>query len=494
MKHRHDMPFGARYGPGETRFRLWAPACEHVQLELGRDSPLKVAMERAGDGWHEATVRGVQRNAAYAFRVSADQPAVPDPASRANPWDVRGPSVVVDPEAYEWRDEGWRGRPWHEAVLYEMHVGTFTREGTFSAAIARLDALRDCGITALELLPVADFAGLRGWGYDGVLPFAPESTYGTPEDLKGFVDAAHARGLMVLLDVVYNHFGPEGNFVHAYAPQFFNERHRTPWGAAINFDGDDAHTVRDFFVHNALYWIEEFRFDGLRLDAVHAIADDSAKHIVSGIAEAIAQGPGRERHVHLVLENDANSARLLGPGQASAQWNDDMHHALHVILTGEGTGYYTDYADAPLRHLGRTLAEGFAYQGEESRHRGGERRGEPCAHLSLTAFVSFLQNHDQVGNRAMGDRLHALVPPGRLRLARAVMLLAPSVPMLFMGEEYGETAPFLYFCDFHGDLADAVGAALGRQIGSRHFIPSGRFADRAWRGMVIRTSTSWQPK
>ena len=472
------MPFGAAYAPDATRFRLWAPACDAVRLELGGREP--VPMSPLEGGWHEARVRDVRPGAEYAFCLPDAKSPVPDPASRFNPSDVHAPGVVIDPEAYEWRDDGWRGRPWHEAVICELHVGTFTPEGTFAAAIERLDHLRDCGITALELLPVADFSGARGWGYDGVLPFAPDSAYGTPEDLKRLVDAAHARGLMVLLDVVYNHFGPDGNYLHAYAPQFFNERHRTPWGAAINFDGEHAQAVREFFVHNALYWIEEYRFDGLRLDAVHAIADDSPKHLVTEIAEAIARGPGRERHVHLVLENDANAARLLGPGQATAQWNDDAHHALHVLLTGERTGYYRDYAESPRRHLGRTLAEGFAYQGEASRHREGERRGEPSTHLPLTSFVTFLQNHDQIGNRAFGDRLISLAPRERLRLARAVMLLAPSVPMLFMGEEYGDTAPFLYFCDFHGDLAHAV-----REGRRREFAAFPEFADERAREAIL---------
>jgi malto-oligosyltrehalose trehalohydrolase len=337
MKHRHDMPFGASFGRGETRFRLWAPACERVRLELAGREP--VPMAAIEDGWHEAVVAGVMPGAEYEFCLPGRDEPVPDPASRANPADVHGPSVVVDPEAYEWRDDGWRGRPWNEAVVYELHVGTFTPEGTFAAAIERLDHLRDCGVTAVELLPVAAFAGARGWGYDGVLPFAPDAAYGAPEDLKRLVDEAHARGLMVLLDVVYNHFGPDGNYLHAYAPQFFNEAHRTPWGAAINFDAAGSRTVRDFFIHNALYWIEEYRFDGLRLDAVHAIADDSPKHVVVEMAEAIARGPGRERHVHLVLENDANAASLLGPGRATAQWGDDTHHALHVMATGERAGY-----------------------------------------------------------------------------------------------------------------------------------------------------------
>ena len=474
------MPFGAQFGPGATRFRLWAPACERVRLEVGaRTGARALEMRPAAGGWHEIEVPGVKAGSEYAFQVAEGKPAVPDPASRSNPRDVHARSVVVDPEAYEWRIEDWRGRPWHEAVLYELHVGTFTPEGTFAAAIARLDHLRDAGITAIELLPVADFAGRRGWGYDGVLPFAPDAAYGPPGDLKRLIDAAHERGLMILLDVVYNHFGPDGNHLRAYAPQFFNERHQTPWGAAINFDGGEARTVRDFFVHNALYWIEEYRFDGLRLDAVHAIADDSPTHIVSEIAEAVARGPGLERQVHLVLENDDNSAALLGAGQATAQWNDDAHHALHVLVAGERAGYYGDYADAPLRHLGRTLTEGFAYQGEASRHRKGEPRGEPSSHLPPSAFIAFLQNHDQIGNRAMGDRLTTLVAPERLALARAVLLLSPPVPMLFMGEEYGETAPFLYFCDFHGELADAV-----REGRRREFAAFPEFADPAAREAI----------
>jgi malto-oligosyltrehalose trehalohydrolase len=451
MKRRHDMPFGAQHDADATRFRLWAPACETVALELDGKS---LRMETRDGGWHELTVPGLPPGSTYGFRVG--QIVVPDPASRSNPSDVNAPSAVVDPTAYEWHDDAWRGRPWHEAVVYEMHVGTFTPEGTFAAAAARLDYLADLGITAVEMMPIADFAGRRGWGYDGVLPFAPDAAYGAPEDLKRFVDEAHRRGLMVLLDVVYNHFGPEGNYLRDYAPQFFNAAHRTPWGDAINFDGEHSRPVRDFFVHNALYWIEEFRFDGLRLDAVHAIADDSPKHIVAEIAETVAAGPGRERQLHVVLENDANRASLIGRRRATAQWNDDAHHALHVLLAGERDGYYEDYADAPARHLARTLAEGFAYQGEPSVHRDGEKRGEPSTHLPLTAFVPFLQNHDQAGNRPLGERLSVLAPPERLRLAAATLILAPSVPMLFMGEEFGATTPFLYFCDFHGELAKAV--------------------------------------
>ena len=481
MRRVHEMPFGARYDAGATRFRLWAPACAEVTLELGREDPRAIAMTAEAGGWHAAVVENVRPGDAYAFRVKGDGPAVPDPASRFNPWDVNAPSAVVDPLAYEWRDAGWKGRPWSEAVIYEMHVGTFTREGTYAAAIGRLDYLADLGVTALELMPLSDFAGTRNWGYDGVLPFAPDASYGTPEDLKRFVDAAHARGLMVLLDVVYNHFGPEGNHLHPYAPQFFNEAHKTPWGAAINFDGEHAPTVREYFVHNALYWIEEFHLDGLRMDAVHAIADDSPLHIVHEIAEAIASGPGLERHVHLVLENEANRARLLERDRpaAAAQWNDDSHHAFHVLVTGETDGYYADYAERPGWQLGRTLAEGFAYQGDPSIVRKGEPRGEPSAHLPHEAFVNFIQNHDQVGNRALGERIFMLGPKPALRLASAAYLLAPTIPMLFMGEEFGATTPFLFFCDFHGELADAV-----RDGRRREFSSFERFADPAAREAI----------
>ncbi|HEY5636088.1 MAG TPA: malto-oligosyltrehalose trehalohydrolase [Burkholderiales bacterium] len=456
------MPFGASLQPGGgTRFRLWAPGVAQVDLELeGKAGRARLALDPAPDGWHEVTAEA-SPGTRYRFRVG-ESLAVPDPAARFAPQDVHGPSEVIDPRAYDWRDEGWRGRPWHEAVLYELHVGAFTPEGTFAAARARLPELAALGITAIELMPVADFPGARNWGYDGVLPFAPDASYGRPEDLKALVDDAHALGLMVLLDVVYNHFGPEGNYLHAYCPEFFNPAHHTPWGAAINFDGPDNATVRAYCIHNALYWIGEFRFDGLRLDAVHAIRDDSSPHIVESIAQALREGPGRERAVHLVLENEANQARYLARDAAgrvrcaTAQWNDDVHHAWHVLLTGETDGYYADYAEAPLARLGRALAEGFVYQGEPSAFSGGRPRGEPSAGLPPQAFIHFTQTHDQVGNRAMGERLHAQSDPLLEPAALACLLLAPQPPMLFMGEEWAASTPFLFFCDFGPELAEAV--------------------------------------
>ncbi len=475
------MPFGAALrADGSARFRLWAPSARRVDLAL-LDPPAQLPMQPLADGWFEREVAGARAGLRYAYRIDGAL-QVPDPASRFNPDDAHGPSMLVDPRAYGWRDADWRGRPWVEAVVYELHVGTFTPEGTFAAAIERLDDLARLGITAIELMPVADFPGARNWGYDGVLLFAPDSAYGTPDELKALVDAAHARGLTVLLDVVYNHFGPDGNYLHAYAQPFFDERRRTPWGAAIDFS---RRAVRDFYIHNALYWLTEFHFDGLRLDAVHAIADSARPDIVEEIAYAVRAGPGCERHVHLVLENDRNQARYIArdaagaPMIATAQWNDDAHHAAHVLATAERDGYYADYAGRPLWCVGRALAEGFVYQGEASAYRDGAPRGEPSTHLPPVAFVDFLQTHDQVGNRAFGERSAHIADPAALRALVACVLLAPAVPLLFMGEEFAASAPFLYFCDHRGELARAV--AEGRRA---EFARFERFGDPQLRARI----------
>ena len=472
------MPFGAELSAAGARFRLWAPGAREIELDVEMHGARSgIEMSALADGWFEANLANAAADARYAFRVDGGI-AVPDPASRFNPDDVHKPSMVVDPLAYEWRDAGWTGRPWEDAVIYELHVGAFTTRGTFAAAIERLDYLADLGVTVVELMPLADFPGGRNWGYDGVLPFAPDASYGTPEELKRLIDAAHSRSLMVFLDVVYNHFGPEGNYLHTYAPQFFNPKHQTPWGAAINYDGAQSRTVRDFFIHNALYWLEEYRFDGLRLDAVDRIVDESSPDILVELASRVREGPGAERHVHLVLENDRNEARYLGrdgearPLHATAQWNDDIHHAAHVVVTGETDGYYADYAERPLWYFGRCLAEGFGYQGEPSSYRDNAPRGEPCLHLPPGAFVSFLQTHDQVGNRAFGDRIGHIANPRALRAAIACVLLAPSPPLLFMGEEFSASTPFLFFCDFGPELALAVTQGRRKEFGR-----FARFAD-----------------
>jgi malto-oligosyltrehalose trehalohydrolase len=451
----HAMPFGAELlREGGARFRLWAPAAGRVELFLERENK-KFEMEKAGEGWFELSDHDAAAGTRYRYRIDGST-LVPDPASRFQPEDAEGPSELIDPvKDYAWKTGGWRGRPWEEAVIYELHVGAFTAQGTYAGASKKLEHLRKLGVTAVELMPLSDFCGRRNWGYDGVLPYAPDSRYGRPEALKGFIDAAHAAGLMVFLDVVYNHFGPKGNYLGLYAPQFFTERYKTPWGAAINFGGEGSRWVREYFINNALYWLAEYRFDGLRFDAVHAIHDDSPKHVLTEICERARAAAGGDRHIHLILENDANQARFLGDGKYTAQWNDDAHHGYHVLATGESDGYYIAYADEPAKHLARCLAEGFAYQGEVSPF-SKERRGEKSSHLSPLAFVDFLQNHDQIGNRALGERLVALSEDRILRTLSGIQLLAPAPPLLFMGEEWGCRQPFLFFCDFPGQLGQAV--------------------------------------
>jgi maltooligosyltrehalose trehalohydrolase len=452
MNERH---FGAKLTSEGTTFRLWAPAAKRVDLLIEQQS---YPLTSAKHGWFETFVAGAKAGTRYVFRIDGEID-VPDPASAFQPEDVFGPSEVIDPAHYSWRAGDWRGRPWHEAVLLEAHVGTFTQEGTYRAMIGKLDHLAETGITALELLPLADFAGARNWGYDGVLWYAPDSAYGRPEDLKLLIDEAHLRGLMVFLDVVYNHFGPEGNYLGRYAPGFFTKA-QTPWGSAIDYR---VPQVRAFAIENALYWLGEYRFDGLRLDAVHAITEVGEIPVLHDLSLAVGQLAAETgRHIHLVLENDDNRVSLLDPtqdparGKYDAQWNDDYHHAWHVKLTSEKQGYYRDYQRAPLADIARCLGSGFAYQGEASEHRDGKPRGEPSGALPPTAFVNFLQNHDQIGNRAFGDRLEDHAKPEAIEAALAITLIAPAIPMLFMGEEWGSKVPFPFFCDFKGGLAEAV--------------------------------------
>jgi len=438
----HPARWGAHIVSSKRgRFAIWAPDREEVLLELDGQPPL--AMDRDG-GWFTA-VTDAAPGARYRFHLSHDL-IVPDPASRAQASDVHGWSLLVDPDAYVWQCKDWQGRPWHETIIYEVHAGL---AGGFRALMDQLPALAALGITAIEIMPVAAFSGTRNWGYDGVLPYAPASAYGTPDDLKALVDRAHACGLMIFLDVVYNHFGPDGNYLPAYASGFFHPEVATPWGAAIAFDRPE---VADFFIDNARMWIEEYRLDGLRFDAVHAIGDTD---FLDRMARAIRAGAGR-RQVHLVLENEMNDAKRLGDGRYDAQWNDDFHNVLHVLLSGETESYYRDFADRPAERLARCLGEGFIYQGEGSPNQNGKPRGTSSGHLPPTAFVSFLQNHDQVGNRAMGERLLKLATPAKLKAATALLLLSPQIPLLFMGEEEGSDSPFLFFTDFHDQLADAV--------------------------------------
>ena len=451
MRRRHAMRWGATLRDGGADFNLWAPGATRVALKL---EDRCIEAQRHDDGWWTHHASGARPGQRYRWRID-DRLDVPDPVSRWNPDGPHGDSVLLDPAAFEWHDAAWHGRPWHEVVLYELHIGCFTEAGTWDAARHELPALRELGISALQVMPVADWPGRFGWGYDGVLPYAPFHGYGEPAAFKRFIDSAHALGLMVLLDVVDNHFGPDGNYLHAYAPGFFTDRHRTAWGAAIHFA--DAN-VRDFYLQHALYWLTEYHLDGLRFDAVHAMRDDRRPDIVEAISQQVrAAFPGR--HVHLVLENDSNDRTRLAPprtpGRYDGQWNGDVHHALHVLLTGERDGYYAEY-DQPVAQLARCLTHGFAREGGPHNAEGAPPRRAAQGRVPLSATVNFLQNHDQIGNRAFGERLTVLADPAALRLAVAIVLLAPSPPMLFMGEERGATVPFLYFADWDGELRDAV--------------------------------------
>jgi malto-oligosyltrehalose trehalohydrolase len=454
----HAMEYGAELrSDGKVRFRIWAPAATSIALKI-EGLEQSIALNSLPGGWHEVITEKARSGTRYNFAL-VDGTLVPDPASRFQPNDVHGPSEVIDPTEFKWSDSAWRNRPWSEAVAYELHVGTFTDEGTFVAAVGKFDHLVSLGVTAIEVMPVADFPGKRNWGYDGVLLYAPDSSYGRPEDFKWFIEQAHLKGLMVILDVVYNHFGPDGNFIPKYAPEIFTDHHKTPWGDAVNFDSDGSECVREFVIQNALYWIEEFHLDGLRLDAVHAIKDDSPKHLLHELAERVREAVS-PRPVHLILENEDNRVDLLRRGERgepiryTAQWNDDMHHVLHTAATLETNGYYGDYK-GDTEKLGRALAEGFAFQGEIMRARNSAR-GDPSAELPPGAFIAFIQNHDQIGNRAFGERINAIASQEAVHAIAAVYLLLPQTPMLFMGEEWGSSQPFPFFCDFEGELGELV--------------------------------------
>lgn len=445
-------------------FRLWAPGQPAMHLHCEGHAP--VAMAKDDEGWFSLTAQAAP-GSRYLF-VLADGQAVPDPAARVQSGGVHGWSVVTLPLARQ--DTDWRGRPWEEAVIMEIHAGLY---GGFRAVAQDLPRLAALGITGIELMPVAAVSGTRNWGYDGVLPFAPAEALGSPEDLRALVEAAHGLGLMVLLDVVYNHFGPDGNYLETYAPEFFHAEAMTPWGGAVAVD---KAPVASFFLENALMWLEEYGFDGLRFDAVHAIGNNA---FLDGLAGKIRSQIAPGRHVHLILENEHNDAARLTQGRYDAQWNDDFHNVLHVLLTGETSAYYGDFADDPAQRLARCLSDGFIYQGEPSANQDGKPRGTASAHLPPTAFVTFLQNHDQIGNRALGERLTLLTDASRLRAATALLLLCPQIPLMFMGDELGSRSPFLFFTDFHDDLADIV-----REGRRKEFAKFDGFADEAARARI----------
>lgn len=451
------LPIGAELLDRGGRFRVWAPAHAEVEVVLhasGDSFPLQAE----DDGYFSALIPGVKSGTLYRFRLDGEETLYPDPASRFQPGGPHGPSQVVDPRDFRWTDQAWKGCPSHGQVVYEMHVGTFTPEGTWAAAMARLADLAELGITVVEVMPVADFPGRFGWGYDGVDLFAPTRLYGWPNDFRAFVDRAHALGIGVILDVVYNHLGPDGNYLKAFSPDYFTDKYKNEWGEAINFDGPNAGPVREFFASNAAYWIDEFHLDGLRLDATQQIFDESPTHILAEISRRCREAAGK-RAVYLVAENEPQHVKMVQPIEQGgygldALWNDDFHHSAMVALTGHNEAYYTDHLGSAQEFIS-AAKWGYLYQGQRY-HWQKKRRGTPSFGLSPNAFVNFLQNHDQVANSARGLRAHRLADPGKLRAMTALMILMPGTPMLFQGQEFAASAPFLYFADHKPDLAKLV--------------------------------------
>ncbi len=463
-------------GPEAVSFRVWAPLREDVSVEiLSPGASRFVRLAKETKGYFKGTAEDVRAGDLY-FYVLNNKDRFPDPASRFQPQGVHGPSQIIDPDEFLWNDDAWRGKPLKDFLIYELHTGAFTREGTFESVIPRLDYLADMGITAIELMPVGQFPGSRNWGYDGVYPFAPQNTYGGPAGLKKLIDSSHKKGLAVILDVVYNHLGPEGNYLGRYGP-YFTDRYRTPWGDAINFDGPYSDEVRHFFIENAFYWIGEFHLDGLRLDAVHGIFDFSAGHFLRELGDMVhRQAKMLGREVQVMAESDLNDARVINPPDIGghgldAQWNDDFHHSLHALITGENKGYYEDFGT--MEHLAKAFREGFVYSGQYSRYRR-RRHGNCPEHRPACQFIVFSQSHDQVGNRGAGDRLSASLSFEQLKLVAGAVILSPFTPLIFMGEEYGETAPFCYFTS-HSDPLLARAVTEGRKK---------EFAAFEWKGEV----------
>jgi maltooligosyltrehalose trehalohydrolase len=482
-------------GDGRCRFRVWAPNTDLVEVHILSPKDRLVELAKDGCGYHRGVVEDVSPGARYMYRLDG-QTDRPDPASRYQPEGVHGPSEVVE-TGFNWKDIGWSGLPLSQYIIYELHVGTFSKEGTFDALIGFLDDLKDLGITAVELMPLAQFPGERNWGYDGVYPFAVQNSYGSPQGLKRLVDACHRKGLAVVLDVVYNHLGPEGNYLGDYGP-YFSDRYHTPWGAPINFDGPQGDEVRRYFIENALYWIIEGHIDALRLDAVHAILDFSAYPFLQELAETVhIQAERLNRRVYLIAESALNDARLIRPRELmgfglDAQWSDDFHHSLHTLITGENMGYYQDFGE--FTQLIKAYGEGFVYSGEYSKFRS-RRHGNSSRAVPPKRFVVFAQNHDQVGNRMNGERLSPLVSFDALKLAAACVLLSPFIPLLFMGEEYGETAPFPYFISHtDGELVRAVREGRRREFAGFHWAgePPDPQDDRTFRSAKLNHSLRHQ--
>jgi len=495
------LPIGATYTGRGTHFRVWAANARQmaVQLYMGEQAEQVVAthaLQPEGEGYFAGEIPGVAPGTRYMYRIDGGD-ARPDPASRFQPLGVHRPSEVVDPTAFHWNDAGWQGRPLEELVIYELHVGTFTPEGTFDSAINRLDELCDLGVTAIELMPVAAFPGMRNWGYDGVDLFAPARAYGGPEALRRLVDAAHTKGLAVIMDVVYNHFGPDGNYLRQFSTSYFTDHHKTPWGDALNFDTEDSAQVRAFFIANACYWAHEYHIDGLRLDATHAIQDDSTPHILTELAVRTRESLPDERHFVLIAENERNDPRLISPPEAGghgldAVWADDFHHQVRVALTLESEGYYMDYTGA-ADDLVLTLRQGWFYTGQMSQFLG-EARGASPGDLPPPRFVLCIQNHDQVGNRAMGDRLHHAINLAAYRAAAALLLLNPYTPLLWMGQEWAASTPFLYFTDHNPELGKLVTEGRRREFAGFSAFSGQEVPDPQAEETFLRSKLRWEER
>ena len=479
MQHEWRPTLGAWLEPRGVRFRVWAPEAKAMRVVFEPPGPEAVSLERFVDGTFGALVTDARAGHRYRFELD-DGRAFPDPASRFQPEGVHGPSEIVDPQGFTWTDSGWTGIPRHDLVLYELHVGTFTPEGTFSAASQRLPYLARLGVTALELMPVADFPGARNWGYDGVDLFAPARCYGTPDDLRRLVNEAHAFGVAVFLDVVYNHLGPEGNYLSVFSPYYFSDIHTNPWGKGLNFDGPKSSMVRQFFIENALHWVHEYHIDGLRLDATHAIIDTDPRHFVAQLSARVKESVARP--VYVIAEDHRNLARMIRPeGEGGwgldGVWADDFHHKVRVALAGDNEGYYRDYTGS-MSNLAKTLNQGWHFTGQYSTYLQ-EHRGTDPTGIPPRRFVFCIQNHDQIGNRALGERLHHQIELAAYRAASVLLLCAPATPLLFMGQEWAATTPFLYFTDHPDELGKLV--TEGRRNEFRHF--SG-FSDAAARERI----------
>ncbi|MGB7274015.1 MAG: malto-oligosyltrehalose trehalohydrolase [Geitlerinemataceae cyanobacterium] len=490
-----NMRIGATYlGNDRCEFTVWAPLLQDVAVQITAPKPQLIPLKKEARGYWKVIAENIAPGSLYTYQLEGSTNR-PDPASYYQPQGVHEPSQVVDQGSFSWSDSGWKSIPLEDYIIYEVHVGTFTEKGTFEAIIDRLDDLKELGVNAIEIMPVAQFPGDRNWGYDGVYPFAVQDSYGGVDGLKTLVDACHQKGFAVVLDVVYNHFGPEGNYTSNFAP-YFIDKYRTPWGSALNFDDAYSDGVRNFFIENALYWFRDHHIDALRLDAIHAIYDFSAKHFLAELAEKVGELSQQQgRSFYLIAESDLNDVRIINPPEKGgynidAQWCDDFHHSLHSLITKEDRGYYRDFRE--FRTLVKALQEGFAYAGEYSEFRQ-RYHGNPAGDLDPAQFVVCCQNHDQVGNRMLGERLSQLVSFEAVKLAAGMVLLSPYIPLLFMGEEYGEEAPFLYFIS-HGDRDLVESVRQGRKAEFKEFHEVGEPPDAQDSQTFEQSKLNWEKR